>query len=318
MLSVQHPDQAGKSPSGTLSKIFCVQQIDLSGCVLHQVSGHSNSHLEHGMRWNQLPCGSTTPCGRPWLTQRGKPFSSWVRFFGPPSMVITDSGNEFQGKPERGCESLAILQHVTVPECPWENAKAERHGVCLKGKLDKEIQLRQILFLHLGRARRVPHGHHCDKEPCNGSIGVDSLQPLWSLGPCQGFQVTSCHRSYVPLKMPTGNPLAAMEQNSRAAIHGAARSATHQTKQWAQGQWVYVFRRGRHGQEHVLVSNNRIIYVAMRTRLWRCSPEQLRPAMPAEVLGQEIATNPGVAELVRQVPLDQDRRCGRLSRSSST
>lgn len=99
-----------------------------------------------------------------------------------------------------------------------------------------------------------------------------------------------------------------MEQNSSEAIHAAACSATHQTKQWAQGQWVYVVRRGRHGQELVLVSNNRIVYVAMRTRLWRCSPEQLRPAMPAEVLGQEIATNPGVAELVRQVPRSGSRQ----------
>lgn len=39
----------------------------------------------------------------------------------------------------------------------------------------------------------------------------------------------------------------------------------------------------------------------MRTRLWRCAPEQLRAALPSEVLGKDIASSPGLAELLRQV-----------------
>ena len=105
---------------------------------------------------------------------------------------------------------------------------------------------------------------------------------------------------------------AALEQTSKEAISRAVRSATHQCRHWAPGQWVYVFRRGRPSQElHprdrwvgpgvVVLANNRVIYVAMRTRLWRCAPEQLRAAMPSEVLGKEIASSPGLAELLRQV-----------------
>ena len=33
----------------------------------------------------------------------------------------------------------------------------------------------------------------------------------------------------------------------------------------------------------VVTSNNGTVYVGMRTRLWRCSPEQLRPALPGEL-----------------------------------
>ena len=49
------------------------------------------------------------------------------------------------------------------------------------------------------------------------------------------------------------------------------------------------------------MANNDTVYVGMRTRLWRCSPSQLRAALPSEVLGRELASSPGLAELLRQV-----------------
>ena len=51
----------------------------------------------------------------------------------------------------------------------------------------------------------------------------------------------------------------------------------------------------------VVLSNNGTVYVGMRTRLWRCSSDQLRPALPSEVLGRELATDPGLSTLLRQV-----------------
>ena len=35
--------------------------------------------------------------------------------------------------------------------------------------------------------------------------------------------------------------------------------------------------------------------------MWRCSHSQLRPALPAEILGKEIASDPGLQELLHQV-----------------
>lgn len=103
----------------------------------------------------------------------------------------------------------------------------------------------------------------------------------------------------------------AMTQSSREAIR-RSRHAAQQQRHWAPGQWVYVFRRARGNQDlHlrdrwvgpgvVVVSNNDTVYVGMRTRLWRCSPGQLRAALPSEVLGRELATSPGLSELLRQV-----------------
>ena len=55
-------------------------------------------------------------------------------------MVITDPGNEFKGFFERGCEFYGIFQHITHPEQPWQNGKAERHGGWVKDRLDSELK----------------------------------------------------------------------------------------------------------------------------------------------------------------------------------
>ncbi len=260
---------------------------------------------------------------------------TWIRFFGPPAMAICDSGNEFKGRFERGCESQGILQHTILPECPWQNSKAERHGGWLKEKLDKEVNsgsctLTSLLELdefltHLtaaknrwfsrsgytpaalvfGEAPRIPGDLLSDDFPglCghedahSDPYGVDDASAEFK----RRHEIREKARQ------------AAMEQSSREAISRAVKSATHQSRDWAPGQWVYVFRRGRPSQElHprdrwvgpgvVVLSNNKTIYVAMRTRLWRCAPEQLRAALPSEVvLGKDIASSPGLAELLRQV-----------------
>ena len=104
----------------------------------------------------------------------------------------------------------------------------------------------------------------------------------------------------------------AMEQSSREAIIHAQKAAHHPNRHWSVGQWVYVFRRARQSQDlHlrdrwvgpgiVVMTNNDTVYVGMRTRLWRCSASQLRAALPSEVLGRDLMSDPGLAELLRQV-----------------
>ena len=259
---------------------------------------------------------------------------TWIRFFGPPSMVICDSGNEFKGRFERGCESLGVLQHVILPECPWQNAKAERHGGWLKEKLDKEVNSGACTFtsfaelddflsfltatknrwfsrsgytpaaLVFGETPRIPGELLSDDFP-----GLCGHEDAYADPTGVDEAATEFRRRH---EIRERARQAAMEQVSKEAISKAVRSSTHQGRHWAAGQWVYVFRKGRPSQElHprdrwvgpgvVVLSNNRVVYVAMRTRLWRCAPEQLRAAMPSEVLGQELASSPGLAELLRQV-----------------
>ena len=44
-----------------------------------------------------------------------------------------------------------------------------------------------------------------------------------------------------------------------------------------------------------------VVWVAMRTRLWRCAPEQLRAAFPSEILGRQLASDPQFGDLLRKV-----------------
>ena len=75
---------------------------------------------------------------------------------------------------------------------------------------------------------------------------------------------------------------------------------------------MYVFRRGRpnnilHPRDRwcgpgvIVLVSQRGIYVAMRSRLWRCGPEQLRPAHPNEMLGAQMSQDPALAELLQKI-----------------
>ncbi len=259
---------------------------------------------------------------------------TWIRFFGPPSMLICDSGNEFKSRFERGCESQGILQHVILPECPWQNSKAERHGGWLKEKLDKEANSGSCTFTSLleldefltyltaaknrwfSRSGYTPAALVFGETPrISGELLSDDFPGLCGHEDAHSdpYGVDDASAEFKRRhEIRERARQAAMEQTSKEAISRAVKSATHQSRNWAPGQWVYVFRRGRPSQElHprdrwvgpgvVVLSNNKTIYVAMRTRLWRCAPEQLRAALPSEVLGKDIASSPGLAELLRQV-----------------
>ena len=76
--------------------------------------------------------------------------------------------------------------------------------------------------------------------------------------------------------------------------------------------WVYVFRRGRPnnilhprdrwcGPRVIVLVSQRGIYVAMRSRLWRCGPEPLRPAHLNEMSGAQMSEGPAWAELLQKI-----------------
>ena len=259
---------------------------------------------------------------------------SWVRYFGAPHLLVTDSGNEFRGAFERGLEFQGILQHAIHPECPWQNGKAERHGGWLKDRLDSELQSGRCVFTNLeeldefiaailstknrwlnkggftpaqlvfGELPRIPGELLAEDE-----LGLHGLHDAHE-DPAEVDEAAGEYRRRHQIRERARQ--LAMTQASREAIRRSRHAAPQQQRHWAPGQWVYVFRRARGNQDlHlrdrwvgpgvVVVANNDTIYVGMRTRLWRCSPGQLRAALPSEVLGRELATSPGLSELLRQV-----------------
>ncbi|CAE7403523.1 unnamed protein product, partial [Symbiodinium necroappetens] len=104
----------------------------------------------HGTNYQVAHRIHGTGGGTPSSSATWKAFlSTWVRFLGPPSMVITDGGKEFQGRFERGVEQLGTLHHVTAPDSPWQNSRAERHGGWLKQRMIQELESGQSVIENL-------------------------------------------------------------------------------------------------------------------------------------------------------------------------
>ena len=260
--------------------------------------------------------------------------TTWIRFFGSPQLIICDSGNEFKGAFERALEHMGILQHVIHPECPHENGRAERHGGWLKQRIDKEISSGRTLVHSLqdldellsavtsAKNNWLNRGGFTPAQLVFGQLprvsgdllqedelSLHGMQDAYS-DPMEVDEAAGEYRRRHQIR-ERGRQLA-MQQDSKDAIQIARKSAVHQSRNWYPGQWVYVYRRARANQElHlrdrwvgpgvIVLVNNNTIYVGMRTRLWRCSAEQVRPALSSEILGKELASDPGLAALLRQV-----------------
>ena len=93
----------------------------------------------------------------------------------------------------------------------------------------------------------------------------------------------------------------ALTQVARTKVAKAVRSARRQNRKYAPGQWVYVFRRSRAlgeagttrrdrwvGPGPVVLQSGHIIWVAGRSRRWKCSTDQVRHATSTEAAGAEL------------------------------
>lgn len=310
--------------------------------VLNMVCIGTNYHVAV-----RAPPRPGTNGGTPTAATTWKLFlETWVRYLGALEMVICDAGNEFKGTFERSLEGLGILQHVILPESPWQNAKAERHGGWLKSKLDAEINSGRCAFDSIAELDEFLAQIKAVKNRWFSKGGFTPTQLVFGQLPhVPGDFLSDDHLGMRGLAASFQDPheidtaagefrtrfhirerarQAAMEQTSKDAILRASKAATHQSRVWAPGQWVYVFRRAKSNQDlHpmdrwvgpgvVVLSNNQVIYVTMRTRLWRCSSEQLRAALPSEVFGRELATDPGLSGTSSTSHLrcaDRRRGCG--------
>ena len=260
--------------------------------------------------------------------------TTWIRHLGAPSLVITDGGKEFQGRFERGLEQLGILQHVTAPESPWQNSRAERHGGWLKQKLVQELDsgrgvvtsredLDELLASLVSvKNRWFNHGGYTPAQMVFGELpripgellssdesGMQALSDAFHDPAGMDEAAVEFKRRH---QIRERARQLAMEETSREVIKRAVRTSSYPCRSWSAGQWVYCFRRGRNGDAlHptsrwvgpgiVVMQTPSVVWVAMRTRLWRCAPEQLRAAFPSEVLGRQLASDPQFGDLLRKV-----------------
>ena len=267
---------------------------------------------------------------------------SWLRYFGPPEILMSDGGGEFMANFERGCEHYCIFQHVCGAYSPRQNGRCEHHGGWIKEAVSKttremEPQSREEMesIIHEAVSSKNRYFHREGFSPYQLVIGENPRLPKELLSDeaidevgVEDLSGTATDTDTAAAAFPRKHQvrqsarqnLMRMEAKSRVAEAVTSRAST--PKSFAPGQWVYVWRKvkGR-AKTHVLQrdrwvgpgavvwQNCQTVWVAMRSRLWKCSSLQVRSATRAESLGAELLDEVAFKELQQDLK-DPGKRVG--------
>ncbi len=255
---------------------------------------------------------------------------------------MSDGGGEFQETFERGCEHYGIFQHVCDAYSPWQNGRCERHGgwtkeVVSKTAREMEPKTREEMesIIHEAVSSKNRYFHRGGFSPYQLVIGENprlpkellsdeaidevGLEDLSGTAADTDTAAAAFSRKH-QLRQSARQNLMRMEAKSRVAEAVTSRAST--PKALAPGQWVYVWRKvkGR-AKTHVLQrdrwvgpgavvwQNGQTVWVAMRSRLWKCSSLQVRNATRAESLGAELLDEVTFKELQQDLK-DPGKRVG--------
>ena len=300
--------------------------------------------VDHGSNWQSValvrpstggvPSGGTPSSSDCWHAFR----NAWLRPHGAPEIMVTDGGMEFRGRFERGLEQHSVLQHTTDIQSPWQNGRVERHGQFVKSRLEMSLQSASSVVetltdledlaieivscknqwfsrggyspaqLVYGRNPRLPSELLSDAE-LNSPGWADALCEPAELDTA-GYEYRRSHNIREHAKK------LAAEATSKEKIREASKPPMHRYRTWSAGQWVLVWRLAR-GTERarwvgpglVILQNGHTVYVAMRSRLWKCNSDQLRPASSTEELAMEVVTSGQYRDLLQQM---QGQRTGAI------
>jgi len=188
---------------------------------------------------------------------------SWVKYFGPPEMLIVDGGTEFRGDFERRLEQSGTYQWVCDADSPWQNGRVERHGGWIQDLMEKEVDGKFITspeelellaaelvanknrYLHrggyspfqlvFGHNPRLPHDLLSD-DPLD-RIGLEDLRAA----PGDADTVVAEFARELEIRKRARQLLFSVDATRK--LREATKSAAHQDTKFNQGQWVYVYRR---------------------------------------------------------------------------
>eukprot|EP00971_Amphidinium_carterae_P186679 3705641-Amphidinium_carterae.2 len=258
----------------------------------------------------------------------------WVRAYGVPDAVLTDGGSEFAGVFSSGLERQGVLQMVSDPESPWQNGRAERHGGWVKERIESEAQqpgscIRAIPDLDLLLAEVVSaKNRYLSRAGCSPEQLVFGRSLTWPgellqerevfevpMHPGQGPGEQEAERAGMIRRKARE---LAFQKDSRARLAMSCKHSPHRDRIFHPGQWVYVYRknpRAAAAEEHplrqqpgawrgpglVLLQTGHTVWIAMRSRLWRCNSDQVRNAAAAETLGTEMVSAGQFRELMSHI-----------------
>lgn len=248
----------------------------------------------------------------------------WLSWAGAPGEMLIDAGTEFNSD---GFSTFAqqynICVTTTSPEAHHQNGKAERHGAILQHMLDKfDLEhpinsyqdLQQALWwivqsknscslkrgfapevLVLGKHTRLP-GAVCSDEMLPSHLLADSQSAHGVRFRQQLAYRETARKAY----HDADNDMAlrkAILRRSRGTIH-----------QYSPGEWVMVWREGKGaipgswiGPMKVVVHENQsTIWTTMSSKLYRTSPEAIRPVTAVEAHQIRWSPNEPLASQIAQ------------------
>ena len=259
----------------------------------------------------------------------------WISPFGLPEVLLCDQGSEFKGHFERSLEQLGILQAVTDSASPWQNGRVERHGAWVKQRLEEEVQSGQEIVrsskeLETLAVNVVAHKnkwfHRGGFSPYQLVFGVNPRVPLELLSDDQMIVPGLADASVDPFEADT--PAAefarahqvrqrarelCVASNLKDKVRLSLSQRMRPQRTWSRGQWVYVYRKfPGTGSGHmtrsrwvgpglVIIQDGHSVWVSMRSRIWKCSSDQLRAANHMESLGAELIGNEELSDVLEQV-----------------
>ena len=264
----------------------------------------------------------------------------WLKPYGLPEMVISDGGPEFKDVFERSLEQLNILQLVCDAASPWQNGRVERHGGWVKERAEMELSSGQSIITSSEELDElltyvVTHKNRWFSRggfsPCQLVFGINPTLPADLLGDSpqdlawQDIEADAMDQDTAAMEFNRSHRIRqrarelCVQQSAANKVRLSSLGRPHRQRQWAQGQWVYVWRKTvGTGQGHltrsrwmgpglVILQAGHTVYVSMRSRLWKCNSDQLRAATHHEALGASLTE---VAELKDLLLQGRQSRCG--------
>ena len=258
----------------------------------------------------------------------------WIGPYGLPQVVLCDQGSEFKGFFERSLEQVGVLQSVADSATPWQNGRVERHGSWLKLRLEEEVQSGQAIIQSsqeletlavLVAAHKNRWFHRGGYSPYQLVFGVNPRIPLELLSDDHMLLPGLADASAEPFESDTpASEFSRAHQirqrarelciasNLKDKVRLGISHQRHQQRQWSPGQWVFVWRKfPGTGNGHltrsrwvgpglVIMQSGHSVWISMRSRIWKCSSDQLRSASSAESIGAELMGSSELEDILTQ------------------
>ena len=232
--------------------------------------------------------------------------NTWLSWAGAPGEMLVDAGTEFNSEGFSGFAQQYNIRVTTIsPEAHHQNGKAERHGAILQHmltKFDSEHPIGSYQDLQQALWWIVQSKNSC-------SLKRGFAPEVLVLGKHTRLPGAVCSDEMLPSHLLADSQTAhgirfrqqlAYRETARKAYHDAdndmalrkaiLRRSRFSSQQYSPGEWVMIWRDGKGalpgswiGPMKVVVHENQsTIWTTMSSKLYRTSPEAIRPVTAFE------------------------------------